>query len=116
MVLMKSCCCFKTIRNGSFASAIYTMILYVIVMTACTFHMHAVYEDIEMLSFTLLMICLAIIMVITSILLLIGLCADNGQLYVPWMVSIILTITMDPFKAVIFVIDFIICGINVSDT
>ncbi|XP_064482339.1 uncharacterized protein LOC135395071 [Ornithodoros turicata] len=127
MAILKSCCCWKTVRSGSVACGIYTLFLYTIMMVTGTFHVHTVQDDPVLLTFSLLMVFLAGACVLSSVALLIGLWTDNRALLLPWLVSISLNTLLDvvvlfyltaesdfnPFIAVLFVTDIFIAVLNV---
>lgn len=127
MAILNSCCCWKSVRSGSYACAIYTLIFYTTVLTAGAFHVRTVLHSAALLTFSLLMVVLSVACVVTSIVLIIGLCTNNRHLFLPWLVSISLTTLLDvilsfylimeavfdPFIAVLFVTDIFICALNV---
>ncbi|XP_037568794.2 uncharacterized protein LOC119449644 isoform X3 [Dermacentor silvarum] len=127
MAILKSCCCWKTLRSGSVACGIYTLLLYSIIMVAGSFHVHTVIEHPVLLTFSLLMVLLSAACAVSSVVLLLGLWADNRTLLLPWLVSISLTTLLDivvlfyltaesdfnPFIAVLFITDVFIAVLNV---
>ncbi|KAF8784417.1 uncharacterized protein LOC129958669 [Argiope bruennichi] len=132
MALLKSCCCWRSIRSGSFASGIYTMAFYTVVVTAGSFHVESIVNLPiflpVLLTFSILMLVFAAVSVLTSVLLIVGLCTDNRVLLIPWIVSVSMTTILDvilslylitdseeldPFFAVLVVTDFLICALNV---
>lgn len=102
-------------------------LLYSIIMVAGSFHVHTVIEHPVLLTFSLLMVLLSAACAVSSIVLLLGLWADNRTLLLPWLVSISLTTLLDivvlfyltaesdfnPFIAVLFVTDVFIAVLNV---
>ncbi|XP_049268166.1 uncharacterized protein LOC119382472 isoform X2 [Rhipicephalus sanguineus] len=127
MAILKSCCCWKTLRSGSVACGVYTLLLYSIIMVAGSFHVHTVIEHPVLLTFSLLMVLLSAACAVSSVVLLLGLWADNRTLLLPWLVSISLTTLLDvvvlfyltaesdfnPFIAVLFITDVFIAVLNV---
>ncbi|XP_054715073.1 uncharacterized protein LOC129224613 [Uloborus diversus] len=127
MPLMKTCCCWKSVRDGSFACGIYTMIFYTLVVTLGSFHLSPAIENKVLFAFGLVALCLSGMCVMSSALLLVGLCADNRSFLVPWLVSVSMTTLLDiflsfyfivedihdPLLCVLFVTDFLICALNV---
>ncbi|CAL1273660.1 unnamed protein product [Larinioides sclopetarius] len=132
MALLKSCCCWRSIRSGSFASGIYTMAFYTVVVTAGSFHVESIVNLPVflpvLLTFSILMLIFAAVSVLTSVLLIVGLCTDNRVLLIPWIVSVSMTTILDvilslylvtdsdeldPFFAILVVTDFFICALNV---
>lgn len=127
MAILKSCCCWKTLRSGSVACGIYTLFLYSVIMVAGSFHVHTVVEHPVLLTFALLMVFLSAACAVSSVVLLLGLWANNRTLLLPWLISISLTTLLDvivlfyltaesefnPFFAVLFVVDVFIAVLNV---
>ncbi|KAI1294941.1 hypothetical protein HDE_06051 [Halotydeus destructor] len=120
-------CCFMSIKNGSYLSAYYTLVFYLMILTAGTFHIHSVYDDIVLFSFTITLCILSALTILTAILLIIGLRCDNATLLLPWTFVTILTTIMDfiitvhtltignfadPFFFCMVAIDFAISGTN----
>ncbi|XP_035214213.1 uncharacterized protein LOC118187997 isoform X2 [Stegodyphus dumicola] len=131
MALLKSCCCWKSVRSGSFASGIYTMTFYIVVVTAGSFHLHTLFNIPVplpvLITFSILMVAFAALSVLSSILLIIGLCTNNKILLIPWILSIPMTTILDiilslylitdteadPFFCVLIATDIIISALNV---
>ncbi|XP_065290374.1 uncharacterized protein [Dermacentor albipictus] len=102
-------------------------LLYSIIMVAGSFHVHTVIEHPVLLTFSLLMVLLSAACAVSSVVLLLGLWADNRTLLLPWLVSISLTTLLDivvlfyltaesdfnPFIAVLFITDVFIALLNV---
>ncbi|XP_077558764.1 uncharacterized protein LOC144174145 [Haemaphysalis longicornis] len=97
-------------------------------MVAGSFHVHTVIGHPVLLTFALLMVLLSAACAVSSVVLLLGLWADNRTLLLPpWLVSISLTTLLDivvlfyltaesdfnPFVAVLFVTDVFIAVLNV---
>ncbi|XP_035213225.1 uncharacterized protein LOC118187137 isoform X2 [Stegodyphus dumicola] len=127
MAVLKTCCFYNSVRDGSFACGIYTMIFYTLVVTVGTFHLDPSIENKVLFAFGLTALCLSGMCVMSSALLLVGLCADNRTFLIPWLVCISMTTLLDiflsfyfiaedsedPFLAILFVTDFLICGLNI---
>ncbi|XP_023241192.1 uncharacterized protein LOC111639530 isoform X2 [Centruroides sculpturatus] len=96
MAILHSCCCWKSVRSGSFACAIYTLTFYIIVVTASAFHVNLALGTPWLFIFSLFALIFSGFCVISSILLLVGLC-----------------VTIDPVLGALFVIDIVISGLNV---
>ncbi|XP_054708428.1 uncharacterized protein LOC129218229 isoform X2 [Uloborus diversus] len=100
MVLLKSCCCWQSVRSGSFASGIYSIIFYSVMVTAGSFHVHTIVNLPEpvpvLLTFSVMMLAFAALSVMAGVVLLVGLCTE-----------------IDPFFAVLVATDIIICALNV---
>ncbi|CAN8006056.1 unnamed protein product [Ixodes hexagonus] len=96
-------------------------------MVAGSFHVHTVVEHPILLTFALLMVFLSAACAVSSVVLLLGLWANNRTLLLPWLLSISLTTLLDvivlfyltaesefnPFFAVLFVLDVFIAVLNV---
>ncbi|XP_023241185.1 uncharacterized protein LOC111639530 isoform X1 [Centruroides sculpturatus] len=127
MAILHSCCCWKSVRSGSFACAIYTLTFYIIVVTASAFHVNLALGTPWLFIFSLFALIFSGFCVISSILLLVGLCVDNHFLLLPWVISVSMTtlldiflsfyliadVTIDPVLGALFVIDIVISGLNV---
>ncbi|XP_071039205.1 uncharacterized protein [Parasteatoda tepidariorum] len=131
MAIINGCCCWRNVRSGSFAAGFYVLILYTIILTAGVFQ-HFFHHNAESLTkstliFTIVLIVFSICCVITSVLLLVGLCVDSRMLLIPWLVSVLLATVLDALMAiyliveasyeehliVLFLSDVIILGLNV---
>ncbi|XP_075738348.1 uncharacterized protein LOC119177839 isoform X3 [Rhipicephalus microplus] len=102
-------------------------LLYSIIMVAGSFHVHTVIEHPVLLTFSLLMVLLSAACAVSSVVLLLGLWADNRTLLLPWLVSISLSTLLDiivlfyltaesdfnPFIAILFITDVFIAVLNV---
>lgn len=127
MAILHSCCCWKSVRRGSFASGIFTLGFYTVVLTAGAFHINTVLHSPVLFVFSLFMLIISGFCVISSVLLLVGLCADNRLMLLPWIVSISMTTVLDlvlsfylisesqidPLLMFLFALDFLICCLNV---
>ncbi|XP_035232554.1 uncharacterized protein LOC118204334 [Stegodyphus dumicola] len=104
------------------------VILYTIILTGAAFHIDSVMDSPPMVAMSLLMLGCSGCCVVTSVLLLIGLCVDSRMLLIPWLISVFSTTAMDiiisiyllidaqfnTFLVSLFSIDFILCALNVS--
>lgn len=102
-------------------------IFYTVVVTVGTFHLNPAIDNKVLFAFGLAALCLSGMCVMSSALLLVGLCADNRNFLLPWLVCISMTTILDiflsfyfivedshdPLLAVLFVTDFVVCAINV---
>ncbi|XP_023221931.1 uncharacterized protein LOC111623549 [Centruroides sculpturatus] len=127
MAILHSCCCWKSVRRGSFASGIFTLGFYTVVLTAGAFHINTVLHSPVLFVFSLFMLIISGFCVISSVLLLVGLCADNRLMLLPWIVSISMTTVLDlvlsfylisesqidPLLMFLFALDFLICCLNI---
>lgn len=73
MAILK-CCCWRSVRRGSFVSGIYTLMFYITVLTAGAFQIKDVEQTLALFVLTALMLIFSALCVLTSVLLLIGLC------------------------------------------
>ncbi|XP_022239420.1 uncharacterized protein LOC111085390 [Limulus polyphemus] len=127
MAILTSCCCFKSIRKGCFASGIFTLAVYLFIFTACLFQAHAMYHTTVIFVGNLFMMILAAMSVIASVILLIGVYADRRIFLLPWIVVISITTllhlilalyfitdsSMNIILGILFATDLAICAINV---
>ncbi|GFT53974.1 uncharacterized protein NPIL_50181 [Nephila pilipes] len=104
-------------------------ILYSALFIAGIVHAQTLSRTASMLGFCLLMVVLSGTCIICSIIMLIGLFKDNRFLLLPWTVAVSMTTLIDvmvsfylirdaidePFLAVLFVTDVLICAINPRD-
>ncbi|CAL1274165.1 unnamed protein product [Larinioides sclopetarius] len=104
MAILKTCCCLKSVRDGSFASGIYTMIFYTLFVTFGTFHLTPKIENKVLFGLGLLALFLSGMCVMSSALLLVGLCADNRIFLIPWLVFVSLATLLDVFLCVYFTV------------
>ncbi|XP_074594014.1 uncharacterized protein LOC141849543 isoform X2 [Brevipalpus obovatus] len=105
---MEQCCCFKNLRTGSFASAIYTLVFYTAFFVGGATHIKTARHDQVYIVFTVTMVVLCGFLVLTSILLLIALKAGNDRLMVPWLVSITAFTIVDSIFVVWLLVEMII--------
>ncbi|XP_067132833.1 uncharacterized protein [Centruroides vittatus] len=126
MAILK-CCCWKSVRRGSFVSGIYTLMFYITVLTAGAFQIKDVEQSLALFILTTLMLIFSALCVLTSVLLLIGLCVDNRLMLLPWIVAVTMTTlldiilafylindtNLDIIKIILFVIDFVMCGLHI---
>ncbi|XP_074594016.1 uncharacterized protein LOC141849543 isoform X3 [Brevipalpus obovatus] len=106
---MEQCCCFKNLRTGSFASAIYTLVFYTAFFVGGATHIKTARHDQVYIVFTVTMVVLCGFLVLTSILLLIALKAGNDRLMVPWLVSITAFTIVDSIFVVWLLVEMIYC-------
>ncbi|XP_064483044.1 uncharacterized protein LOC135395887 [Ornithodoros turicata] len=127
MALLRSCCCWKSVRNGSFASAIYTLVFYTILVAAGMCHMSSVLQSSVRFTLGLFLLTFSGLSAISSIVLLVGLFLDNRILLIPWLTIVSMTTLLDivlslylitdlpvnPFVITMYIIDYILCAVNV---
>ncbi|XP_071044315.1 uncharacterized protein [Parasteatoda tepidariorum] len=126
-VVMNTCCCWKRVKSGSYASGLYTLILYTAMFIAGIVHAQTINKSPSLLAFCLLMVVLSGTCIICSMIMLLGLYKNNRFLLLPWTVAVAMTTLIDvmvsfylirdaitePFLAVVFVTDVLICAVNV---
>ncbi|XP_069979389.1 uncharacterized protein [Penaeus vannamei] len=114
MAILNSCCCCRSVRRGSYACAIYSMVYYAVLAGSLwMFLRHKTgqpqgthesvivseeqYQEhspvIDQLGMVMLTLSLA--GPVTCILLIIGLCKDIKVLLLPWLVDAVLIILLD---------------------
>ncbi|XP_022239373.1 uncharacterized protein LOC111085379 [Limulus polyphemus] len=127
MVLLKSCCFWKSLKKGCIASGSYTLIFYTIVLIASVFNLDAVIEVPVLLTFSIVMVVSSGICVLSCMLLFVGLCVDNRIFLLPWIVSVPVAtlvdlfvslyllddVSSDPGVIILFAVDFITFILNV---
>ncbi|XP_054721793.1 uncharacterized protein LOC129231490 [Uloborus diversus] len=120
-------CCWKTVKSGAYACALYTLIFYTALFIAGVCHAQTVSSYSSMFGFCLVMVVLSAVCIICSVILIVGLYKDNRYLLLPWTVAVAMTTLIDvmvsfylirdaitePFLAVLFVTDVLICAVNV---
>ncbi|GFS49335.1 hypothetical protein NPIL_410921 [Nephila pilipes] len=74
MVLLTRCCCWRSVRKGSFASGIFTLAVYLVLLVTSVFHMHTATESTELLTLTVFCLICSFSCVVSSVVLLVGLC------------------------------------------
>ncbi|XP_022256743.1 uncharacterized protein LOC111089133 isoform X3 [Limulus polyphemus] len=128
MAILKSCCCWRSVRQGSFASAIFTLIFYSVIAITGSVHVNNVLHSPELLVLSILIIVFAGLCVASSVILLVGLFLDYRLLLLPWVFSVTITTliniisffylfndaTMDPAQGFFFATDILICVLNGS--
>nr|XP_042907229.1 uncharacterized protein LOC107450514 isoform X2 [Parasteatoda tepidariorum] len=129
MAIVNGCCCWRSLRSGSFAAGFYVLVLYTIILTAGVFQhfFNTITESPSTLIFTLVLIFFSVCCVISSVLLLVGLCVDSRTLMLPWLISVFSATLLDVLGALyliidskyheylitLFIFDIIILGLNV---
>ncbi|XP_064483227.1 uncharacterized protein LOC135396116 [Ornithodoros turicata] len=131
MAILKRCCCWRSVRKGSFASGIFTMCFYSFHVCTCilqfTFMDDVIGRDSPTFVFVLLLMLFSGLSVLASLVMLIGLCIDNRYLLLPWVVCVGFTTLLDVLLSfciladalndlvtiVFFVADYIVCALNI---
>ncbi|XP_054724524.1 uncharacterized protein LOC129234534 [Uloborus diversus] len=127
MVLISRCCCWRSVRKGSFASGIFTLSVYLFLLAATVFQARFVSESIDLLIFNIIMLIFSFFCVLSSVLLLVGLCVDNRLLLLPWIASVSVATTLEfvaslyfipdlienPVVTIFFILDISFCALSV---
>ncbi|CAN7938393.1 unnamed protein product, partial [Ixodes hexagonus] len=127
MALLRSCCCWRSVRKGSIACGVYTLIFYTILVAAGICHVNSVLHSQVRFTLSLFLLTFSGLCVIASIVLLVGLFFDNRLLLIPWLIIVSMTTLLDivlslylitdlpvnPFVIAMYIIDYILCAVNV---
>ncbi|XP_077520493.1 uncharacterized protein LOC144130449 isoform X2 [Amblyomma americanum] len=127
MVLLRSCCCRLSLRKGSFACGIYTLVFYTMMIATGACHISS--ELLFSVGFTLVFLLLTLsgLCAVFSVVLLLGLYTNNRLLLLPWLTFVPLTtlydislsfyfikdIKINGFVIAMHVVDYIFCSVNV---
>ncbi|CAL1301177.1 unnamed protein product [Larinioides sclopetarius] len=127
MAVIERCCFRFDVRCGSFAAGIYSLVLYIFVLTGGVLNFFMVPENTEKLALTLAVTIFSVFCVIASVFLLIGLCVNCRTLLIPWLLIVLVTTSadlvtslylatksvFDPFLAVLLAVDFLYISVNI---
>ncbi|KAK5642852.1 hypothetical protein RI129_009019 [Pyrocoelia pectoralis] len=125
MAILHSCCCWRSVRRGSFACAIYTLLYFSMAAGMMSKFLH---EDIVYLEsnfthepqhsildpdttspismvFTVLILTISSCGIFTSLVLLYGLYMDNRTLLIPWVATVTVFIIVDIAHCIYIFID-----------
>ncbi|XP_077557833.1 uncharacterized protein LOC144173194 isoform X2 [Haemaphysalis longicornis] len=114
MVLLRSCCCWLSLRKGSFASGIYTLIFYTMLVATGICHVHTVLHSAVGFTLILLLLTFSGLCVIFSVVLLLGLFFDNRLLLIPWLTIVSMTTLLDIALSLYFIKDFRVDGFVIA--
>ncbi|XP_044733826.1 uncharacterized protein LOC123296425 [Chrysoperla carnea] len=115
MAILQSCCCWRTVRKGSYASGIYTTIYFSLTMFMMAklvhdehnylFNEHPSPQSTSILEpntvssitmmFSIVNLCCSIIGIVSSLLLLYGLYKDNKIFLIPWIFTVSVHMIID---------------------
>ncbi|KAF8764081.1 hypothetical protein HNY73_022199 [Argiope bruennichi] len=87
MVLLTRCCCWRSVRKGSFASGIFTLAIYLVLLVTSVFHVHTVADSVELLTLNIFCLIFSFFCVVSSVVLLVGLCVIEN----PWLLILFVT-------------------------
>ncbi|XP_015926490.1 uncharacterized protein [Parasteatoda tepidariorum] len=88
MVLINRCCCWNSVRKGSFASGIFTLCVYLFLFVISVFNVNTSAESIELLILNIICLIFSFFCVASSVILFVGLCVDNRLFLLPWVASV----------------------------
>ncbi|XP_039286236.1 uncharacterized protein LOC111054590 [Nilaparvata lugens] len=115
MAIIKSCCCWRSLRKGCYASAVYTGLYFLLtfsIMLGFIYderHYYSGTVEIPMspsvlepealspttMTFQLVILVWSSLGIVTSILLVYGIFRDKRELLVPWIITVICTVMVD---------------------
>ncbi|XP_063243058.1 uncharacterized protein LOC134542610 isoform X2 [Bacillus rossius redtenbacheri] len=115
MAILQSCCCWRSVRKGSYASAVYTMGYFgitVLIMSnsiqeerlywqgnhttpLSPSFLEPQYVSHATMVFNVVVLCCSSCGVITSLLLIYGVLKDIRSLLVPWILTVVITMLLD---------------------
>lgn len=124
---MRSCCCFLSVRKGSFVCGVYTLIFYSMLVITGAFHATTVPHTPVGFMLILILLIFSGMCIIFSMVLLIGLFLDNRLLLIPWLTVVSTTTVLDvglslyfitdmqinAFVVTMYITDYALCSINV---
>lgn len=127
MALLRSCCCWLSVRKGSFACGVYTLIFYTMLVAAGGSHVSSMFYSPVGFSLILVLLSFSGLCVIVSVVLLLALVLDNRLLLLPWLIIVPITtaldvalslyfikdLRVDAFVIVMYIVDYSLCSINV---
>ncbi|XP_054929629.2 uncharacterized protein [Dermacentor andersoni] len=127
MALLRSCCCWLSVRKGSFACGVYTLILYTMLVATGGSHVGSVLYSPVGFSLILLLLSFSGLCVVFSVLLLLALIIDNRLLLIPWLTFVPMTTALDialslyfikdlkvnAFVIIMYIVDYTLSSINV---
>ncbi|XP_072400141.1 uncharacterized protein [Diabrotica undecimpunctata] len=119
MTILHSCCCWRSVRKGSFACGIYTAFYYTMIAAHTSFMLHEELKYFQnrtspevsfidhdttsetSMAFTIILLVLSSFGIFTTTLLLYGLYRDSKYMLIPWICNIVVFIAAD-FTYVIY--------------
>ncbi|XP_077516610.1 uncharacterized protein LOC144127492 [Amblyomma americanum] len=127
MAILRSCCCWLSVRKGSFVCGVYTLIFYTMLVVTGIFHANSVLHTPVGFTLVLLLLVFSGLCVIFSVVLLLGLFLDNRLLLIPWLTVVSMTTLLDvclslyfvtdmrvnPFVIAMYIVDYTLCSINI---
>ncbi|XP_050038589.1 uncharacterized protein [Dermacentor andersoni] len=127
MALLRTCCCWFSLRRGSFACGIYTLIFYTMLVATGASHLSSTFHSTVGFTLILLLLILSSFCIVFSVVLLLGLFFDNRLLLLPWLAFVSMTtvldvalslyfitdLKVDDFVIAMYVVDYTLCSINI---
>ncbi|XP_065284063.2 uncharacterized protein [Dermacentor albipictus] len=127
MALLRTCCCWLSLRRGSFACGIYTLIFYTMLVATGASHLSSTFHSTVGFTLILLLLILSSFCIVFSMVLLLGLFSDNRLLLLPWLAFVSMTtvldvalslyfitdLKVDGFVIAMYVVDYTLCSINI---
>ncbi|XP_065290459.1 uncharacterized protein [Dermacentor albipictus] len=127
MALLRSCCCWLSLRKGSCACGVYTLIFYTMLIVTGIFHVNSALHSPVGFTLILLLLSFSGLCVIFSGVLLLGLYLDNRLLLIPWLAIVSMTtlldivlslyfiadLRVDGFVVAMYVVDYTLCSVNI---
>ncbi|KAK8762243.1 hypothetical protein V5799_026491 [Amblyomma americanum] len=127
MALLRSCCCWLSLRKGSFASGVYTLIFYTMLVATGVCHVNSALHSPVGFTLILLLLSFSGLCVIFSVVLILGLFFNNRLLLIPWLAMVSMTtlldialsfyfitdLKVDGFVIAMYVVDYTLCSVNI---
>ncbi|XP_049268221.1 uncharacterized protein LOC119382611 isoform X4 [Rhipicephalus sanguineus] len=127
MALLRTCCCWLSVRKGSFACGIYTLIFYTMLVATGACHLSSTRHSTVSFMLIVLLLILSGFCIVFSVVLLLGLFFDNHLLLLPWIAFVSTTtvldvalsfyfitdLKIDGFVITMYVVDYALCLVNV---
>uniref|UniRef100_A0A131YVY3 Membrane protein n=1 Tax=Rhipicephalus appendiculatus TaxID=34631 RepID=A0A131YVY3_RHIAP len=127
MALLRTCCCWLSVRKGSFASGIYTLIFYTMLVATGACHLITTRHSTVSFMLIVLLLILSGFCIVFSVVLLLGLFFDHRLLLLPWLAFVSTTtvldvalsfyfitdLKIDAFVITMYIVDYALCSTNV---
>ncbi|KAL1433066.1 hypothetical protein MTO96_002038 [Rhipicephalus appendiculatus] len=105
MALLRTCCCWLSVRKGSFASGIYTLIFYTMLVATGACHLSTTRHSTVSFMLIVLLLILSGFCIVFSVVLLLGLFFDHRLLLLPWLAFVSTTTVLDVALSFYFITD-----------
>nr|XP_037268719.1 uncharacterized protein LOC119160090 [Rhipicephalus microplus] len=127
MALLRTCCCWLSVRKGSFACGIYTLIFYTTLVATGACHLSTARHSTVSFMLIVLLFILSGFCIVFSVVLLLGLFFDHRLLLLPWLAFVSTTtvldvalsfyfiseLKIDAFVITMYIVDYTLCSTNV---